>query len=137
MPQELTANISLRKQEIATRYLEELDKHLADMKAGLLETSLEINDFADLLFITPTHLSDTIKDVLGKSPCSVYEEKLIKLSKELLLNTNKTISEIAVALTYDPSNFTKFFKRFEGITPKEFRNRHLVKLTQELENVAI
>jgi AraC-like DNA-binding protein len=124
MPQELTANISLRKQEIATRYLEELDKHLADMKAGLIETSLEINDFADLLFITPTHLSDTIKDVLGKSPCSVYEEKLIKLSKELLLHTKKSISEIAVTLTYDPSNFTKFFKRFESITPKEFRNRH-------------
>lgn len=137
MPQQLTANISLRKQEIATRYLEELDKHLADMKAGLLETSLEINDFADLLFITPTHLSDTIKDVLGKSPCSVYEDKLIKLSKELLLQTKKSISEIAVTLTYDPSNFTKFFKRFEGITPKEFRNRHLVKLTQELENVAV
>jgi AraC family transcriptional regulator of adaptative response / methylphosphotriester-DNA alkyltransferase methyltransferase len=129
MPQELTANISLRKQEITIRYLEELDKHLADMKAGLLETSLEVNDFADLLFITPTHLSDTIKDVLGKSPCSVYEEKLIELSKELLLDTNKSISEIAVTLTYDPSNFTKFFKRFESTTPKEFRNRHLVKLT--------
>ena len=137
MPQELTANISLRKQEIATRYMEELDKHLADMKAGLLETSLEINDFADLLFITPTHLSDTIKDVLGKSPCNVYEEKLIKLSKELLLNTNKTIAEIAVTLTYDPSNFTKFFKRFEGITPKEFRNQHLVKLIRESEEVTI
>jgi hypothetical protein len=47
MPHELTANISLRKQEIATRYLEELNKHLADLKAGLLETSLEINDFAE------------------------------------------------------------------------------------------
>ncbi|MDB5288150.1 MAG: helix-turn-helix transcriptional regulator [Mucilaginibacter sp.] len=137
MSQELTANISLRKQEIATLYLEELDKHLADMKAGLLETSLEVNDFAALLFITPTHLSDTIKDVLGKSPCNVYEEKLIKLSKELLLHTNKSISGIAVTLTYDPSNFTKFFKRFEGITPKEFRNRHLVKLARESQTAAI
>lgn len=137
MSQELTANISLRKQEITTRYIEELDKHLADLKAGLLETSLEINDFADLLFITPTHLSDTIKDVLGKSPCNVYEEKLIKLSKELLLNTNKTISEIAVTLTYDPSNFTKFFKRFAGMTPKEFRNQHLIKLVRESEKVTI
>ncbi|MFA6082947.1 helix-turn-helix domain-containing protein [Mucilaginibacter sp.] len=136
MSQELTANISLRKQEITTRYIEELDKHLADLKAGLLETSLEINDFADLLFITPTHLSDTIKDVLGKSPCNVYEEKLIKLSKELLLNTNKTISEIAVTLTYDPSNFTKFFKRFAGMTPKEFRNQHLIKLTSAAEIIS-
>ena len=137
MLHELTANISLRKQEIATRYLEELNKHLADLKAGLLETSLEINDFAGLLFITPTHLSDTIRDVLGKSPCDIYEEGLVRISKELLLETNKSIGEIAITLTYDPSNFTKFFKRYAGATPKEFRNRHLVKLTPESENVTV
>lgn len=137
MLQGLTSDFSLRKREITTRYLEELDKHLADMKAGLLETSLEVKDFAALLFISPTHLSDTIKDVLGKSPCNVYEEKLIKLSKELLKDTQKSITEIAVSLTYDPSNFTKFFKRFEGITPREFRNKHLLRTHREFQTIAI
>jgi AraC family transcriptional regulator of adaptative response / methylphosphotriester-DNA alkyltransferase methyltransferase len=73
--------------------------------------------------------SDTIRDFLGKSPCDIYEEGLVRISKELLLETNKSIGEIAITLTYDPSNFTKFFKRYAGATPKEFRNRHLVKLT--------
>lgn len=126
MPETLTANISLRKYEITGRFIDELEKHLAELKAGLLDKSLEINDFAGLLFITPAHLSDTVKDVLGKSPCDVYEEGLLRVSKELLLNTNKSIGQIAITLTYDPSNFTKFFKRYAGMKPKEFRSQNLV-----------
>ncbi|MBD1391976.1 helix-turn-helix domain-containing protein [Mucilaginibacter glaciei] len=129
MPQTLAVNTSLRKQEITSGFIRELDKHLADLKAGLLEKSLEINDFADLLFITPAHLSDTIKEVLGKSPCDVYEEGMVRISKDLLLNTKKSIGEIALTLTYDPSNFTKFFKRYAGMKPKEFRAMNFSKLT--------
>lgn len=121
MHQTSAGGASFRRQEITSGFIKELDKHLADLKAGRLEKSWEINDFADLLFITPAHLSDTIKEVLGKSPCDVYEEGMVRISKELLLNTNKTIGEIALTLTYDPSNFTKFFKRYAGMKPKEFR----------------
>lgn len=117
-------SISLRQAEIARQFVSELDKHLDELVSGQVETAYEINEFADLLFINPNHLSDTIKDVLGKSPCAVYEEKLVLISKDLIVNTNKPISEIARILDYDPSNFTKFFKRFTGKTPKEFRNEN-------------
>ncbi|MCT2564164.1 helix-turn-helix domain-containing protein [Chryseobacterium herbae] len=117
-------SISLRQAEIANQFVSKLDKHLDELLAGQVETAYEINEFADLLFINPNHLSDTIKDVLGKSPCAVYEEKLVIISKDLIVNTNKPISEIARILDYDPSNFTKFFKRFTGKTPKEFRNEN-------------
>lgn len=119
-------SISLRQSEIASQFVSELDKHLDELVSGQVETAYEINEFADLLFINPNHLSDTIKEVLGKSPCAVYEEKLVIISKDLIVNTNKPISEIARILDYDPSNFTKFFKRFTGKTPKEFRNENHV-----------
>jgi AraC-like DNA-binding protein len=112
---------SIRQKEIVAQYLHELDKHLADLKSGNAEHTFEIKDLAELLFIHPKHLSNTIQEVLGKSPCDIYEERLIEISKELLLTTNKPISHIAQTLTYDPSNFTKFFKSFEGMTPKKFR----------------
>lgn len=115
-------HISLRKIEIAEKFLFELNKHLTELKTGLVETAYEINEFAELLFINPNHLSDTVKEILGKSPCAIYEEKLIEISKELIINSNKPINEIARILDYDPSNFTKFFKRFTGKTPKEYRN---------------
>jgi AraC family transcriptional regulator of adaptative response / methylphosphotriester-DNA alkyltransferase methyltransferase len=91
------------------------------LKVGLAEKTFEIKDLADLLFVSPKHLSNTIQEVLGKSPCDIYEERLIEISKELLLTTNKPISHIAQTLTFDPSNFTKFFKSYEGKTPKQFR----------------
>ena len=83
------------------------------LKVGLAEKTFEIKDLAELLFVSPKHLSNTIQEVLGKSPCDIYEERLIEISKELLLTTNKPISHIAQTLTFDPSNFTKFFKSFE------------------------
>lgn len=113
--------ISVRQKEIVASYLQQLDLHLSDLKEGLAEKTFEIKDLADLLFVSPKHLSNTIQEVLGKSPCDIYEERLIEISKELLLTTNKPISHIAQTLTFDPSNFTKFFKSFEGKTPKQFR----------------
>ena len=118
-------NISYRKNEIANKFLSELDKHIDDLKKSKVETSYEINEFAEKLFINPNHLSDTIKEVLGKSPCGIYEEKLAEAAKELLINPKKSISDIAYTLSYDHSNFTKFFKRLTGFTPKEYRNQNL------------
>jgi AraC family transcriptional regulator, regulatory protein of adaptative response / methylphosphotriester-DNA alkyltransferase methyltransferase len=70
-----------RPDEIVEKYLFELDKHMADLKQGRAESTFEIKDLADLLFIHPTHLSNTIHDVLGKSPCDIYEERLLELLK--------------------------------------------------------
>ena len=113
--------ISARQNEIVASYLQQLDLHLSELKVGLAEKTFKIKDLADLLFVSPKHLSNTIQEVLGKSPCDIYEERLIEISKELLLTTNKPISHIAQTLTFDPSNFTKFFKSYEGKTPKQFR----------------
>jgi len=114
-------NISSRKIEIANQFLFELEKHLTELKTGKAEKSLELNEIAERLFIVPNHMSDTISEVLGKSPCDIYETRLVEISKEMLEISNKSINEIARTLDYDPSNFTKFFKRFTGITPSQYR----------------
>lgn len=101
--------------------MHELDKHLVDLKHGKAETTFEIIDLADLLFISPKHLSNTIQEVLGKSPCDIYEERLIEIAKDIILSSNQPIAHIAQTLTFDPSNFTKFFKSYVGTTLKKFR----------------
>jgi AraC-like DNA-binding protein len=114
-------NISNRKKEIANRFLSVLDKHLSELKTGQVEKSLELNEIAELLHIVPNHMSDTVSEVFGKSPCEIYENKLVEISKEMLENSTNSISEIARTLDYDPSNFTKFFRRFVGVTPTQYR----------------
>lgn len=113
---------SARQKEIVKDYLFQLDKHINDLRNGKAENTFEIKDFAGLLHIHPTHLSNTINEVLQQSPCDLYENKLVNLAKELLKDTNLPIAEIARQLFFDPSNFTKYFKRYAGTTPKQYRN---------------
>ncbi|MEN9570611.1 MAG: hypothetical protein RL172_1842 [Bacteroidota bacterium] len=114
---------SYRQKEITRQYIALLDKHIQDLKEGKTNRALEIRDFAAMLHLHPIHLSNTIKEVTGQSTCQLYENRLVDISKQLLLHTNMTIGQIAHQLTYDPSNFTKFFKAFTGITPRQFRQQ--------------
>lgn len=119
--------ISLRQREITSDYIQKLDNYIANLKAGRESRSLEIADFAEMMHMHPVHLSNTIKEVTGQSSCDLFEERLVKASKELLLEGKHSIGEIASRLTYDPSNFTKFFKRYVGITPKKYRDANFGK----------
>ncbi len=118
--------ISYRKQEIVQQYLAELSKYILDLKESKTDEILEVRDFASMLHIHPVHLSHTIKEVTGRSTCDLFEERLVNVSKELLLDKKLSIAQIAMRLTYDPSNFTKFFKKFTGMTPKKFREQNLM-----------
>ncbi len=119
-----TKTTSTRKQEIIDQYITVLDEHISELKAGTAETTLEIADFAQMIHISPRHLSNTVHEVLDVSPCSLYEERLLAISKDLILASNDSIASIARHLMYDPSNFSKFFKSYTGLTPKKFREAH-------------
>jgi len=111
-----------RQHEITSEYLKEIDIHLTDILEGRTETMFEIRDFATLLHIHPTHLTNTVKLVTGNHPCYYFENKILEIAKQKLSENKLSISAIASLLTYDPSNFTKWFKKFQGVTPTEFRN---------------
>ena len=120
-----------RQHEIAADYLRELDKHLDDIVSGRATVMFEVRDFAALIHVHPTHLSNTIKSATGHSPCFFFEERLMEISKSMLQNISIPIAEIARTLTYDPSNFTKFFKHFAGQTPKQYREAYFISLTNK------
>jgi len=117
-----------RRHEIAADFLRELDKHLDDVVSGRATEMFEVRDFAGLIHVHPTHLSNTIKLATGHSPWYFFEERLMEISKSLLQHAGMSITEIARILTYGPSNFTKFFKHFAGQTPKQYREAYFESL---------
>ena len=56
----------------------------------------------------------------------VYTNRLrTELAKRLLIETDKTIAEIAIETGYNnDQSLNRNFKKFEGLTPGEFRKKH-------------
>lgn len=133
----LPKKILLRQHEITADFLKLIDQHLDELLAGEITEMYEIRDFAARMFIHPTHLSNTIKLTTGKPPCFFVEERIINIAKQELLDTRKSVAEIANMLTFDPSNFTKFFKRFAGCTPKQFREAAYAEKLREASVTAL
>lgn len=119
----LPKKILARQHEIYTRYLREIDRHLADLVAGRATEMFEIRDLAGVMCLHPTHLSNTVKLVTGHSPCHDFQLRILAVAQQLLRDTDQPVAAVAATLTYDPANFTKFFKRFGGCTPKQYREQ--------------
>jgi AraC-like DNA-binding protein len=113
-----------RSQEITENYFQFLDKHIEDVVSGTVDQFMEINQIASALFISHKHLTGTVQKETGNHPCHFYDLKIINEAKKMLSETDKSVSEIARILTYDPSNFSKFFKKFAGQTPGQFRKEN-------------
>ncbi len=117
-------DVRRRSEEITESYFRLLDKHIADVISGTVSDFMEINQIASELFISHKHLTDTVQKETGNHPCHFYDLKIIDEAKKMLTETDRSVSEIARILTYDPSNFSKFFKKFTGATPGQFRKEN-------------
>ncbi|MDJ1498558.1 helix-turn-helix transcriptional regulator [Cytophagaceae bacterium DM2B3-1] len=77
---------------------------------------------ADNLSVSPTHLSDLLKNVTGLTTLQYIHIKLIDKAKILLSTTNLSVSEIAFLLGFEyAQSFNKLFKNKTKVTPLEFR----------------
>ena len=82
-----------------------------------------VQSIADQLNLSPTYLSDLLKNLTGLTVQQHIHEKLIEKAKELLSTTNLSVSEIAYQLGFEfPQSFNKFFKKKTDLTPLEFKH---------------
>jgi AraC family transcriptional regulator, transcriptional activator of pobA len=85
----------------------------------------KVNEFANLLNITPQNLNAVCRKQTGKSASDIITRQILIEAKRYILHTNNTINEIADILSFsDSSNFVKFFKKHEKITPAHFRSKY-------------
>jgi len=82
-----------------------------------------VNFYAEKLFMSTRNLNLICQNILQQSVSEIIETRKLIEAKNLLLTTNKTISEIGFELGYqEKAYFTNVFKKKAGITPSEFRN---------------
>jgi len=86
---------------------------------------ITVSDAATALGYNPDYLTQLIKSRTGMSLCNYLNEIRLREAKNLLLNTNKTVSEVAYETGFsDEKYFMKLFKKREHATPTQYRNAH-------------
>lgn len=81
-----------------------------------------VNFFAEKLNISPSYLSDLLKNATGRNAQTHIQESIIERAKELLSTTNLSIKEIAYDLGFEyPQSFSTMFKKNTQQTPFQFR----------------
>jgi AraC-like DNA-binding protein len=103
-----------RRYQIVVNFKKLVEKHFLDKKP--------VAEYANMLYVTPQYLNDTVKEFTGRSASSFIYEQLIAEAKAQLLQTEETITQIANNLNFmDQSYFCRFFKKHAGIAASEFR----------------
>ena len=86
------------------------------------QKNLSLSDYARMIGITANHLTQTVKELTGKTSLQIVKAKKLLEIKRLLVHTNLNVSQIADQLNFeDQSYFSKFFKRETGLTPLQYR----------------
>ncbi|MEA3418309.1 MAG: helix-turn-helix domain-containing protein [Campylobacterota bacterium] len=108
-----------RSEQICSNFLSLIEEHFEKKK--------KVYEYAELLDITPNHLSETIQQTLGNSALTYIHKRILKEMEFLLCHSSMSMKQIASKLSVDTaSQLSRFFKHHKGVTPKEFRHKNQV-----------
>ena len=78
--------------------------------------------YADALFVSSKHLTESIKEVTGRTSGEWIEDAVILEAKVLLRNHEISIADIAENIHFpDQSSFGKYFKKHTSLSPSDYR----------------
>ena len=109
--------------KIMTQYLEKLARYMEEKKP-YLNTSLNINELAELLSMPSHHLSQILNGGLKQNFYQFINKYRIEEFKRIMAkqsNHNKTVLEVLYEAGFESkSTFNRIFKQQTGITPTQF-----------------
>lgn len=98
-----------------------MESHLAD--------KITLGNLSEVTHLSPVHFSRVFKMVSGFSPIEFLNRMRVQKASQLLVNTDKTILEIALETGFNDGNyFSRFFKKCRMETPREFREKYVKRL---------
>ncbi|TDD74668.1 substrate-binding domain-containing protein [Flavobacterium caseinilyticum] len=108
-------NFGISEQDFLRKLNELIDKNID-------KSLYTVEDLAKDLNISRVQLYRKVKAILGISVSDHVNNIRLEKSKELLLNTNQNISEIAYSVGFSsPNYFSTSFKNKYGVSPKEYK----------------
>lgn len=88
------------------------------------EKKISRQEIANAVGVSKAYLNRIFKEELNLSPIACIQRFRIQRAKELLINTNDTITSIAAQVGYDDSAyFTRVFRKLEKLSPHKYRQQ--------------
>ncbi|MCC8065713.1 MAG: response regulator [Clostridiales bacterium] len=85
---------------------------------------ISLSDAAHALYLNPNYVSQLFKKEAGVTFVRYVTQKRIEEAKDLLANTEASLTDIAIAVGFhDYFYFIKTFKKITGQTPKQYRDQ--------------
>jgi AraC-like DNA-binding protein len=102
----------------------ELFNHFCELVVKHYRESREVKFYADLLGLTPKHLSKVIRAAANISPAEWIEQYVTTQARRLIeTRATQTLQETAYLLGFsEPTSFYRYFKRVTGMTAKQYRD---------------
>lgn len=85
-------------------------------------SDITLDELARHVFLSPYYLSRVFSEEAGASITDYLKKVRMNKAQSLLMSTDKSILEIAMAVGYkDPNYFSRVFKRITGKAPHQYR----------------
>ena len=108
-------NAGLSDTAFIIRFKDVVEKRLA-------ESELSVEDLAADMHLSRVQLYRKVKSVTGSSPVELLRTARLNRGYQMLLTTDKSVSEVAYAVGFTaPSYFTKCFKDEFGKSPTDMK----------------
>ncbi len=93
-----------------------------------LKRGISLEDVANHVNISTYYLSKIFKKEVGVNFITYVTDRKMDMAKEMLVNTDVPVLNIALDLAYNEANyFSKAFKKKTGLTPSEYREKYKVR----------
>lgn len=92
------------------------------IESRLYDSDVSVEDLAADMSLSRVQLYRKVKAITGSSPVELLRSARLNRAYQLLLTTDKSVSEVAYAVGFTaPSYFTKCFKEEYGMVPGDIR----------------
>lgn len=96
-----------------------------DVVEARFRETLSLSDVAAAVHLTPAHLTTLVRQATGRTVNAWIAERRMAEARQLLLQTDHYIADLAVASGYaDPAYFTRQFRQRHGVSPLQYRQQH-------------
>lgn len=93
--------------------------------AANLGERFTLDDLARQAGVSRFHFARLFRVSTGDSPMAYLLKSRVERAKQMLLQDDRPVCEIAAALGFcDQSHLTRTFRRMTGLTPREFARQH-------------